>query len=285
MELHQLAAVILVEAFRRILSLRLGTHAGDRGQVSRSAWTETCPRPAAERAANDSRRAHFLVRTVWIGAHPVVEIKEHGRTFRDRLEQIAKLAEHTRADDVALVLGEHEPRRTLPGVDVEVIEPEIRQHFLQLTLAVNRADDFLLAELDDDEVGALLHRVGRSRLRVLFVLRCGILLALFPGLDLRDLVLLGDVARAQRQRRQPCEPRLDVRVVELFRTKLLGDVLLHAERPNPRQIARPWPEADAVEHVENQPVIVLRRRDALQVPAAGQRHEGADDDRRNSRRD
>ncbi len=84
-----------------------------------------------------------------------------------------------RTDRVALVLGEHEPIDALARVDVEVVEPEIGEHFLQLPLAVDRAKHLLFAELDDDAVGFLLHRLlgGRRRIavRLLFLARldCG----------------------------------------------------------------------------------------------------------------
>jgi hypothetical protein len=41
------------------------------------------------------------------------------------------------------------PPPALAGVDVEVVEPEIDQHFLQLPLAVHRAQQLLGGERDD----------------------------------------------------------------------------------------------------------------------------------------
>src|SRR4030095_10726033 len=71
-----------------------------------------------------------------IDALPVVEIKEHGRALRRRAEQIAELAEHVRTDRVALVLGEVLLRRPLAREDIEVVETEIGEHFLEPRLTV-----------------------------------------------------------------------------------------------------------------------------------------------------
>ena len=84
------------------------------------------------------------VRTTRIGAHPVVEIKQHRRAFRRRLEQIAKLSEHVRPDRFALVLREQKTIGPFPRVDVEVVEPEVGEHFLQLPFAVHGAENLLL---------------------------------------------------------------------------------------------------------------------------------------------
>ena len=93
----------------------------------------------------------------------VIQIEEHRGTLRDSLEQVAKFPEHVRAYDVAFVLGEHEARGALARVDVEVIEPEVGEHFPELPLAVHRAENLLLAKLDDDDIGALVGDGSRRR--------------------------------------------------------------------------------------------------------------------------
>ena len=109
---------------------------------------------SASAPSND--RARGVLRAVRIGAHPVVEVEEHRRALRGRLEQIAELAEHVRANRVALVFGEQKPGGALARVDVEVVEPEIDEHFLELPLAVDRAQQLLLGQLDHDLIGAPL---------------------------------------------------------------------------------------------------------------------------------
>ena len=87
------------------------------------------------------------MRPVRIRAHPVVEVEQHRRALRGRAEQIAELAEHVRPDRLALVLGQQKPIGALARVDVEVVEPEVGEHFLQLPLAVDRAQHFLFGQL------------------------------------------------------------------------------------------------------------------------------------------
>ena len=107
------------------------------------------PAVHAERVELHQLAAVVLIQAVFAPAAPVVEVEEHRRTLRGRAEQIAKPSEHARPDDVALVRGEQHAIGALACVDVEVVEPEIHQHFLQLPVAVDGAENFLLLELDD----------------------------------------------------------------------------------------------------------------------------------------
>ena len=93
------------------------------------------------------------------GALPVVEIEEHRRALSRRAKQIAELAEHPRADAVALVFGKVVPHLALAHEHVEVIHPEVDEDLFELTLAVNRAQDPLLRQLADD-VALHAHRLG-----------------------------------------------------------------------------------------------------------------------------
>ena len=159
---------------------------------------------------------------------PVVEIEEHRRALRGGAEQVAELAEHVRPDRVALVLGEQEAVAALARVDVEVVEPEVGQHFLELPLAVDRAQHLLLGSSTHHAVGALLHRV-RRRLAVRSARSSPLARPASSAaarLELRDLVLLRDLPRAQAERRQPGEPRGHRRVGDPLRVELLVDVAL-----------------------------------------------------------
>ena len=261
MQLHQLAAVVLVEALRRILAL----------------WRLPDPRgldaASAERPAHDPRRDHLRVRPVRVRAHPVVEIEEHRGTLRVRVEQIAKLAEDVRADDVALVLREHEARGTLPRIHVEVVEPEIGEHFLELPLAVHGAEHLLLPQLDDHAVRLLL--LALSELRALY--RVERLLPLPPRLDLRHLVRLRDLSRAHRQRPQPGQAGRDRAVRNALRMELLIDVAPDAHRADSRDVARPRTKADAVQDMADRPVVAWNRRCARQPAGAGKDGENGDE--------
>jgi len=88
---------------------------------------------------------------------------------RGRGEQIAETAEGALAD---LPLVRREERRLvhLPGEDVEMVEPEVRHHFLQLPLGRDRAHHLRLRELGHEVashaalVGHVLRQVGRAPL-------------------------------------------------------------------------------------------------------------------------
>ena len=72
----------------------------------------------------------------------IVEIEKHRWAARHRLEQIAEFAERMRSDDVLIEVDEVvRLGRALGSVDVEVILPEVSHHFLELSLAGDRARD------------------------------------------------------------------------------------------------------------------------------------------------
>ena len=129
-QLHQLAAVVLVQALRRV----------------RVRGAEARHREARRRTMSQRCRASMRPSD---RAHPVVEIEEHRRALRRRAEQVAELAEHVRSDDVALVLGQHEAVGALARVDVEVVEPEVDEHFLQLPRRCRPRAELLLLQLQD----------------------------------------------------------------------------------------------------------------------------------------
>ena len=81
------------------------------------------------------------MRTGAVGrALPVVEVVEHRRAVRDGAQQCAELAEHVRTDRVSLIRHEIVPHAgALAGEDVEMIEPEVSQYFVELPFADERA--------------------------------------------------------------------------------------------------------------------------------------------------
>ena len=202
------------------------------------------------------------MRAVGIGAHPVVEIEEHRRTLRGCLEEVAELAEDVRPYRVPLVRRQEKPVSAFSRVDVEVVEPEINENFLQLPGAVDRADDLLLLQLEDDGGRAAL--LFRIRLRRAGVVLLGLLL--LTSLQQRRLKLFGNLAGAHAEGRQVCQPHLDARVGESFRVQLLVDVPLDADRANMLDIARTCAERHPADRVADSPLvcwkILLSRRDA-----------------------
>jgi hypothetical protein len=157
-------------------------------------------------------------------------------------------------DRVALVLGQHEAVTAFSCVDVEMVEPEIGQHFLELAVAVDRADQLLLGQLHHHLVGALLHLRRRSRRLRRLVLIAGpsrLLPFLLTHLKLRDLELLRDLARAHADRGETGEPGADGAVGDAFRLQLLFDVALHADISHRRHVAAARSEANPVEYVDD----------------------------------
>ena len=150
-----------------------------------------------------------------------------------------------RPDRLALVLGEERPAPAFPRVDVEMVEPEVREHFLQLPLAVDGAQHFLLTQFLDDAPRPLLNgaHLG-SRLAV------G-LLPVAPRFDRRPFVHLLDLARAQGDGGQVLQPLGHRRVRDPLGVQLLVDVLLQSKRSNPLHVAGTRPERDTVEHVHD----------------------------------
>src|SRR5437762_2517845 len=142
-----------------------------------------------------------------------------------------------------------------------MVEPEIGEHFLELPLGVDRAQELLLAELDDDEVAALLDRIGHFRLAGRHVV-FRVLLARAPRLDLRALDLLGDLSRAHLHGLEPGEPRGHAVVRNPFGAQLLVDVPLDADRADALDVAQARAKTNTAEDVDEELIsgLVGRRR-------------------------
>ena len=76
---------------------------------------------------------------VWAFALPVVQIEQHCRALRRRQQQVLKLSQHVRTNDIPFVRGNQVVVRALPDKNVEVVEPEIGEDLFQLPVTVNRA--------------------------------------------------------------------------------------------------------------------------------------------------
>src|SRR5262249_55487387 len=90
----------------------------------------------------------------------VVEIKEHRRALGGRQKQVLELAQRVRADDAYFIIGGHPLVAALAPVDVEMIEPEIRYAFFELTLAVHRSNKLLRLELLQESLRRLQTVLG-----------------------------------------------------------------------------------------------------------------------------
>ncbi len=163
----------------------------------------------------------------------------------------AEAAQHVRADRLALVaLGEH-AHQALAFVDVEVVEPEVDQHFFQLARAVQRPQQARLAGLQVDGCDLLaalaaffrrgLGAVGGCRLRLPGLLR--LLLHLAVAVHQLALRLVGRVQRAElvgeegRQR-------------QALGMQLFGDPRACAHARDAIQVARSGAERQPVQHVQ-----------------------------------
>ena len=100
-------------------------------------------------------------------AEPVVEIKHHGRTFRGRNQQVFKFAQSVRTDGVALVAGQQITVGAFVDKHIEVVDPEVSHHFIELALTIDRAHQLGLHQFIDDNLLRILERQNR------FFLFCG----------------------------------------------------------------------------------------------------------------
>ena len=131
-QLHQLTRVVFVEPSLRAL-LRLARLEPLHELASLLGPQTGIVQPALHLRADDDRGVRR-------GALKVVEVEQHRRAVRGRAEQIAEAAEHMRADDVLLVVGQVLTHLTLSDEHVEVVEPEIDEDFLQLPLGHRGAE-------------------------------------------------------------------------------------------------------------------------------------------------
>ncbi len=194
------------------------------------------PAPPAACPAATRRRCVALLQllgSLRIGAQPVVEIEEHRRALGRRAKQVAEAAPDMRPDRLALVIGDEARGAPLAGEDVEVVEPEVDEHFLELPLAIDRARDLLRSQ------------------------RLDLLAAELPGAALRFHALLfrqvarghaPEVVRAIGERH---EPRREARVVDGRGVQLLIDPARKPHALDVLDLARARAEGETVEGMFN----------------------------------
>jgi hypothetical protein len=163
-----------------------------------------------------------------------------------------------RSNRVALIRGQHEPGTAFSRVDVEVVEPEVREDFLKLALAVDRTQELLFGQLQDELIRALHFRYGR-RLPVFFCpfLRLHTPFATRPQDG--NFEALRDVVSAQTKRGQAFKPTGYLLVCDEFGSKLLLDVALEPDFPDSCDVAFAWSERNPVQDVRDGPVVIRKR--------------------------
>ena len=119
-------------------------------------------RPAAHLLARGAFGGQAL-RGIGISAQEIIQIEKHRRALRGGGDQVAELAESVWLNDVALVRREIPFHFALPGENIEVVEPEIVHHLLQLPFAINRAKHLGHGKLFHDSLRALAVVGDRSR--------------------------------------------------------------------------------------------------------------------------
>ena len=134
-ELHQFARVVLIQSAAGCLG-----------------WTDAIP--LAHGCALSSLR-------VWTDAGFVIEIVHHGGTGGYGAQQVFKLAERARTNHFAFI-GSDLPWRQagLTDIDIEVIEPEVGHHFLQLPFAVDVIEQLGFHRLAGDDAVGVSQRDG-----------------------------------------------------------------------------------------------------------------------------
>ena len=193
--------------------------------------------------------AHGEART---GAEPVVEVEQHGRMMGGRPQQVGEAAERVGTDDVALVGREVPAHLALAREDVEVVEPEVDHHLLQLPLARHRPQHLRGLQLAHD----LERPLGRPELAPLVA---GHLAAgeLAPGLRVGARVLALQVADRHRQRGERGEGALGHRIVDTVGVQLTLEPGGEADGLHLLGVARPWPVGHPLQDVP--PAFVHRR--------------------------
>src|SRR5947208_320297 len=116
------------------------------------------------------------VRNIGVRSHaqPIVQIEQHRRTLRSRDQQVLKFSQRMRANHVPLIAGQQVAVGALADEYVEVVEPKVGHHFLQLTLAVD----------GPQQLG--LHQFVKHNL--LWIIQCHESLALFRVHTFKELI-------------------------------------------------------------------------------------------------
>ena len=178
---------------------------------------------------------------------PVVEVDQHRRAVGGGLEQLGETAQRVRPHDGLFVLGQERGLLVFSGEDVEMVEPEVDQLFLQLLFRGDGAQELGLRELRDGfETGSaarLAERLAQLFGRLLFgrgrrrlVEHVAHALLALAHLALRDQGL-DQLADGLLQRGKRDQPLVESAVVDLPGMQLLLEPGGDAERPHARAVS------------------------------------------------
>jgi hypothetical protein len=183
--------------------------------------------------------------------------------------------------DGELVLGEEVADAVLAREHVEVVQPEVGDHLLQLPLAHDCAPDARRLQLAEEPVrlaaaarsstGVARARGRRRGARVRAAFRGGgeARHRRPPREQLPRRRVRREHGRARRlERREAADERLGARVRDALGVQLLVDPPVDSGRPHPLRIARPGAEGEARERVPHLHVAVSSRAAAWYVAAA-----------------
>ena len=142
-----------LEKFSRVIFVEAAHHTTLRHRV----WRRL-------RRAAPTRQPLHLRRRMWIRAHPVVQVHQHGRAFGRGPKQLAETTKNMRANRLALVLTDVNLCLSLAREHVEVVEPKVDEDFLELTFAVHGAHEFGFSKLRENLTSPPHICVHRQRL-------------------------------------------------------------------------------------------------------------------------
>src|SRR5207302_1813091 len=157
-QFHQLTAVIFIQPALLFLLLTL---------LLRHRKRTTAAKSSSVRLPCGALHRHSL-RRARVSAQKIIQIKQHCRTLCRRLHQVLEFPQRVRLNHVALVGRQIPFHFALRGVHVEVVEPEIVHHLLQLALAVNRARHFRHRQFFHNALRpfAVIRNRARHRVRI-----------------------------------------------------------------------------------------------------------------------
>ncbi len=193
-------------------------------------------------------------------ALPVVEVIKHRRVLRRGAEQVAEAPQRIWPDRVALVGRQPDALlQPLAAEHVEMVEPEIGHHLLQLRRAVHRAQQPRLHRLLGDMVRRLLHFLARRR----------VVARLTPR---RRPIAPEQFRRAETGGLQRIQLLLQLgRLGDLLRRQLLIDVAPGAHRRHPVEVAGAGPIREPVEHMQG--LLPIRQTVRGHRPGADQQQD------------
>src|SRR5262249_14749958 len=86
---------------------------------------------------------HWEVITKYLGL-PVVQVKQHCRMPRRCEQHVLEVSKNVRTDGIALITGQQQATGSLAIEHIEMVHPEVNQHFLELTVRINRTVQLVL---------------------------------------------------------------------------------------------------------------------------------------------